>query len=1690
MLKLNKRILLILTVISVLLIIPTSFAEDLGNDAIISDVNDETITADEDIIYVSDGETNGDGSQSSPFNSISDAVNLYNSSVNSNIYIKNGDYKINEQIEINKDITIIGESRENTVLDGQGTSSIFKLTTKSKLTLVNLTFKNAVSSALNIDSGNNVIVDNCIFDNNTGSAIYHKSYFGDLVLNVTDSIFTKNHNSDGGAIYLSRGTLNVTDSVFDGNFAPIGESDASQGGAIYAGGGTLKTVFIDNCVFNNNTAVQGSAISEAADSDFYLLNSVFTNNYAPGSTKYKINSSVVNVKSTLNGINLFLNNNVLANNTLNNEIKFDEKVKVQYLDKNINISADNLEKIYGDDYNFNVKLTDLNGNPISGKLITVVLTNSYDKTTYTLSNNTNNAGIAIISLSGVRAGKYNAVSSFAGDGQYDDINIQNSIYIRTENDFNIVFEQDYVNLTEGDSYNATLYIYDEYMVPSTAANGYGFSVDWFEGEIHRVIDVGSVKVDGNKLVYDINRCHLVTSDNPYHISFNITNIGSAVLTVSLSKNITNIDENLEVLYVSKEGSDENGTGSKDKPLATVQMALIANANMGGNRTIIVGEGVYEISTFTVMENVTVIGEKSKTVFKQTVGILGMFEIDRGNTVRLVNITFTGGRATSEPESLIHVTDESVAYIDGCEFYENYAMDGGAIALSRGAKAYVTNSYFHNNMANTSAKVYGIGGAIYVHDYSYLLVSNSLFVNNTARDGGAIFLGFGSEADIIDSTFENNTAIVTTLGEGGGGAIFTRSSNINIYNSSFITNYAELYGGALYLDYGDIEIYKSYFENNNVKRSGDEKGNTIESSYTSYSNITMNYCVVISDDDSSNYAVSIHNIDENHTADTYYNYWKVSCAKSTAGSVNEVKIQISVENEYIYTGDVVEFNVEFVAYNPENGTSPLNDSVHDLALNLIPTIGEVLTPNIVIKDNLAKFIYNATTVGSETIYFENIYNHTKYKFDVLDGSDKIDLAHSIDISVNKTSTITVTFGNDIKSNITVRINDEDYSVEVKDSKAVLEVETAPGDYSVEVIFTGDDTYKGFIDKDSFNVAKYSSQLIVEDITVYFNGKFEATLKDGDGNVISGENINININGTDYVATTDENGTASLDLNLASVGQYDVVTTFEGNSLYNSTSADSKITVIYTNVNVEAQDEVITPLNGSFTVTVLDDNNNTINGVNVVITINGTEYNLKTVNDGKVTLDLTDNGFEAGKFDVDVKVLESGVYSSANATAVITVEKIPAVISTKDISVFSNNGELVATLTDANGNPISNKTLVFDLNGNSTEIITDENGQSVFKLNLDAGNYTVVVKLKDDKIFAAEDSSAVVSVSSNAITINAPDVTVYYSNGKFTVGLSDVNGNPISSEVIVVLNGQNLIVYTGDDGLGSTPLNLPIGTYYVLVQFKGNNIFKPLNTTSKITVLSSIESQDLTRAYMSPYDFEAKLLDSNGNPLANEKVTLVVNGKEYYTTTDSQGVLKLNANFTAGKYAITIINPSTGEETANYANIVERITDNADIKMYYGAGKSYQVRVYGDDGNVTPAGEAVIFNLNGKTYTEYTDANGYASLKIESNPGTYAITATYKGVSVSNKVVVKQVLKAKNISKKKAKKIKYSAKLVDKYGKAVKGKVIKFKIKGKTYKAKTNKKGVAKVSLKNLKVGKYKIKISYGKIKIKKTIKIKK
>jgi hypothetical protein len=180
-------------------------------------------------------------------------------------------------------------------------------------------------------------------------------------------------------------------------------------------------------------------------------------------------------------------------------------------------------------------------------------------------------------------------------------------------------------------------------------------------------------------------------------------------------------------------------------------------------------------------------------------------------------------------------------------------------------------------------------------------------------------------------------------------------------------------------------------------------------------------------------------------------------------------------------------------------------------------------------------------------------------------------------------------------------------------------------------------------------------------------------------------------------------------------------------------------------------------------------------------------------------------------------------------------------------------------------------------------------------------------------------------------------------------------------------------------------------------------------------------------------------------------------------------------------------------------VERLIDNKDLTLDFYDGTKYVVRVIGDDGKPVGAGEVVGFRINGVDYNGITDKDGYAKLIINLNPKKYTITAQYNAYKVSNKITVKQTLKLvkKTVTiKKSAKKLVLKAKLKWSSGKAIKGKKITFKFKGKTYKAKTNSKGIAKVTIKKkvikkLKKGKkYNYSAQYKTNKVKGKVKVKK
>ena len=173
---------------------------------------------------------------------------------------------------------------------------------------------------------------------------------------------------------------------------------------------------------------------------------------------------------------------------------------------------------------------------------------------------------------------------------------------------------------------------------------------------------------------------------------------------------------------------------------------------------------------------------------------------------------------------------------------------------------------------------------------------------------------------------------------------------------------------------------------------------------------------------------------------------------------------------------------------------------------------------------------------------------------------------------------------------------------------------------------------------------------------------------------------------------------------------------------------------------------------------------------------------------------------------------------------------------------------------------------------------------------------------------------------------------------------------------------------------------------------------------------------------------------------------------------------------------------------------KIINNKDITVDYDGGSYFSVNVVTADGRAV-VGAGVKFTINGKTTTVKTDSNGMAKIRITDVPKKYTMTTSFNGKSFRNTVTVKQVLKAKKVTVKKTSK-KFTLKATLKInGKLQKGKRITFKFKGKTYRVKTNSKGIAQKTLKKgvikrLKKGKtYAVKVTYLKDTIKSSVKVK-
>ena len=146
-------------------------------------------------------------------------------------------------------------------------------------------------------------------------------------------------------------------------------------------------------------------------------------------------------------------------------------------------------------------------------------------------------------------------------------------------------------------------------------------------------------------------------------------------------------------------------------------------------------------------------------------------------------------------------------------------------------------------------------------------------------------------------------------------------------------------------------------------------------------------------------------------------------------------------------------------------------------------------------------------------------------------------------------------------------------------------------------------------------------------------------------------------------------------------------------------------------------------------------------------------------------------------------------------------------------------------------------------------------------------------------------------------------------------------------------------------------------------------------------------------------------------------------------------------------------------------------------YYKSSDHFKVKVYGPYGRLA-VNKYVTFKINKKTYKVKTNNGGIATLKINQKPGKYNVLVQYGKAKAKNKITVKTVLITKNITKKVKKGRFFRIKVLNTKGKAFAKQTVKVKFRGKTYKLKTKKNGIAKFAVsKKLKAGKYTIKVTY-------------
>lgn len=547
-------------------------------------------------------------------------------------------------------------------------------------------------------------------------------------------------------------------------------------------------------------------------------------------------------------------------------------------------------------------------------------------------------------------------------------------------------------------------------------------------------------------------------------------------------------------------------------------------------------------------------------------------------------------------------------------------------------------------------------------------------------------------------------------------------------------------------------------------------------------------------------------------------------------VGDYVISANYKNNGLYNGSFVQKTVS-VTKTDVNLTADIGDIVYGenpiVNINLTSVAGVNVTGDVVLTISNKKYIVNVVN-GLAVFEIPEMLDAGKYhaevsylgseKYNAADGTADFTVAKkeiTMNVTIDKDYrdiTVNVNLSEKLDGNLTVLVNNTPYTLSYTNGTGSLILKNLTyGNYTISAVFTKDN-YQTVNVSENVEINSIKTVLEAENVVMYYKDgtRFAVVLKDIYGNPLANMDVIISINGRDYVKQSDENGTASLGLNLESKN-YTVVTTFGGTSKYFGTSSNNTVSILSTLIS-------------------------------------------------------------------------------------------------KDIVKYYRNGtQFYATVLDFKGNPLANTTVMFNINGVFYNKTTDENGTAKLNIWLRPGKYIITIF----NLVTGEQAGNNVTVLSKIV--ENYDLVKYYKNAsKFSVKILDSQGYPVEGTIVTFnINGVFYYKETDSNGIASLAINLRPGKYVI------TTMYGQYDVGNNVTVLPTLQTSDLKMKYLDGSAFNARVVDGQGNPLANQIVTFNVNGVFYNKVTNDEGIASLNIRLMKGEYIITSI--YNGFETGNTIKI---------------------------------------------------------------------------------------------------------------------------------------------------------------------------